>query len=121
MSSPVTCHVLDASLGRPARGITVSLLRLHDDGSTTLISTSETNSDGRVPSLVPAEALDKLQWHQGGTFRIRFETAPYFANDGRKSFYPFVEVAFVIPQNPEGHYHVPLLLSPFSYTTYRGS
>ncbi|EPQ30205.1 uncharacterized protein PFL1_02321 [Pseudozyma flocculosa PF-1] len=122
MGSPITCHVLDASLGRPASGITAILSRLsHDGQSATVISTGETNHDGRIPALVPDSAKEALQWSQGGTFRITFRTKEYFDRTGRQSFYPFVDVNFTIPANPEGHYHVPLLLSPFSYTTYRGS
>jgi 5-hydroxyisourate hydrolase len=102
--SPITTHVLDTSRGRPAPGIEVTL---EFEGST--IGTGTTDADGRVGNLLPAGA--KLN---PGKYRISFATAAY------SSFYPSVEVSFVI-EDPSQHYHVPLLLSPFSYSTYRGS
>jgi 5-hydroxyisourate hydrolase len=106
--SHVTTHVLDAALGRPASGVPVSL---HDvDGG--LLATGATNEDGRVASLGP----DLLK---PGVYTIVFDTAVYFAMIDTASFYPNVTITFEITDG--SHYHVPLLLSPFAYSTYRGS
>lgn len=106
--SHVTTHVLDAALGTPAAGVPVVL----HDGSGAVISTGFTNSDGRVATLGP-ELLDP------GTYRIVFNTLAYFAGTDREAFYPSVTIDFTI--RDASHYHVPLLLSPFAYSTYRGS
>ncbi|HVJ19573.1 MAG TPA: hydroxyisourate hydrolase [Polyangiaceae bacterium] len=114
MTSPLTSHVLDTALGKPAQGLAVALSRLQGDGSFELLAERRTGADGRVSDLLPAGALD------AGTYRLRFETAAYFAASARPVFYPFVEIVFVVTA-PGEHYHVPLLLSPFGYSTYRGS
>jgi 5-hydroxyisourate hydrolase len=106
----ISTHVLDAANGAPAAGLDVSLEGL--DG-TALRSTS-TNDDGRCPEL--AEGVDLA----AGTYRLRFETGAWFARRGTPTFYPRVEIVFEIT-DPAAHYHVPLLLSPFAYSTYRGS
>ncbi|MDH6181587.1 5-hydroxyisourate hydrolase [Microbacteriaceae bacterium SG_E_30_P1] len=106
--SHVTTHVLDAALGRPAEGIPVVL-----SGPDGEIARAVTNPDGRVPDLGP-ELLAV------GDYRLEFETGLYFAASGTETFYPRVTVDFVIA-DAESHYHVPLLLSPFGYSTYRGS
>lgn len=101
--SHVTTHVLDAAAGAPAVGIPVSL---HDaDGS--IIAIGVTNEDGRIPSLGP-DALP------GGIYTIVFDTAEV------SSFFPNVTITFTL-DGERPHYHVPLLLSPFAYSTYRGS
>lgn len=79
-------------------------------------SSSETDSDGRCTTLLAPETQ-----LEAGVYRMRFQTGDYFAKDGRPTFYPFVEITFNVPNPPDAHYHIPLLLSPFSYTTYRGS
>jgi 5-hydroxyisourate hydrolase len=107
--SAVTTHVLDAALGRPAAGVAV---RLEDAGGAQLAARS-TDADGRAPDLGP----DTLP---AGVYRIRFDTAGYFAATGQSGFYPEVSIAFRL-EDPAGHYHVPLLLSPYAYSTYRGS
>lgn len=126
--SPITCHVLDSSIGKPAQGVKVQLLAPSVQDAVTVapssshggsawvgIGTSVTNADGRCLDLLsPDLAL------QPGIYQIVFETKEYFERTGRKSFYPFVQITFSI-ENPAEHYHVPLLISPFSYTTYRGS
>jgi len=112
--SPITTHVLDTSLGCPAEGIAVTLYRIEKDGTCLEIGQSVTNSDGRAADLLAGgKALV-------GTYRLGFETAAYFARSGRPSFYPRVDVHFEVTTEG-GHYHVPLLLSPFGYSTYRGS
>nr|WP_285724015.1 hydroxyisourate hydrolase [Psychromicrobium sp. YIM S02556] len=111
-TSVVTTHVLDAALGQPARGVPVQLQRRFGTEWVTLAS-SVTNDDGRVAPFGPASL-------ESGRYRVVFDTAAYFATQGQNAFYPEVTVVFELAE-PEGHYHVPLLLSPFAYSTYRGS
>lgn len=106
--SHVTTHILDAALGLPADGVSVALIGPTGD----TIATAVTNDDGRVPEL----GDDQLP---AGDYRLEFETGPYFARTSRPSFYPRVTVNFMVTDAE--HYHVPLLLSPFAYSTYRGS
>ena len=107
--SYVTAHVLDSVAGTPARGVTVVL----EAADGTRLATAATNDDGRVPDLGP-ETLES------GDYRITFRTGDYFAGRNQPTFYPFVTVHFTV-QAEEAHYHVPLLLSPFAFSTYRGS
>nr|WP_202106946.1 hydroxyisourate hydrolase [Agromyces seonyuensis] len=107
--SRVTTHVLDAALGRPARGVPVRL----EDAAGAVLGEAITDADGRAGRLGP----DDLP---AGAYRLVFDTDAYFAADARASFYPEVVIAFAIA-NPHEHYHVPVLLSPFAYSTYRGS
>lgn len=113
--SPITTHVLDTARGKPAEGIIVRLDRQDSDGAWIHLAQGATNRDGRIASLLPDDArLD------AGVYRLRFLTDAYFASLGVRGFYPEVPVHF--HYNPvEGHYHVPLLLSPFGFSTYRGS
>jgi 5-hydroxyisourate hydrolase len=105
----ISTHVLDNALGRPAAGVPVALWRLpHLE----LVTQAVTDGDGRVARL----GEDDLP---AGTYRLVFDTAAYFAVAGRRTFYPEVVVSFTADES--GHYHVPLLLSPFAYSTYRGS
>ncbi len=116
--SPVTTistHVLDTALGTPATGLSVTLDRIDADGVATRISSSVTNHDGRVAALAPSDR--RLS---GGSYRLSFDVASYFAQTLRKSFYPEICIAFEVGNEPQ-HYHVPVLLSPFGYSTYRGS
>lgn len=107
--SYVTAHVLDSVVGRPAAGITVTLA----DSNGSVIAEARTNDDGRVPELGP-EALES------GHYRITFSTGDYFAAREQATFYPSVTIDFTVDA-AERHYHVPLLLSPFAFSTYRGS
>lgn len=106
--STVSTHVLDTSRGRPAQGVKVTLERASE-----IIATGVTNADGRVPDFPDGGTLG------AGEYRLRFLMAEYFALDGRETFYTEITVNFRVAGNE--HYHVPLLLSPFGYTTYRGS
>ena len=110
--STVTTHVLDCSLGRPAAGVPVRLERLAG-GEPTLVAEGLTDDDGRARDLGP----DDLR---PGTYRVVFGTGVYFARSGQRTFYPEAAVTFLVDQTG-GHYHVPLVLSPFAYSTYRGS
>jgi 5-hydroxyisourate hydrolase len=107
--STLSTHVLDTALGCPAGGVPVALT---DAGGRSL-GTGTTDEDGRVGRLGP----DPLE---PGSYSLRFDTATYFAASGRTTFYPEVVVTFTVAGGGE-HYHVPVLLSPFGYSTYRGS
>lgn len=111
----ITTHVLDTSIGRPAVGIKVSLEVLSAGGGWTQVAWGTTDQDGRVRELLPnGQKLQEMR------YRLVFDTATYFAGRNVESFYPVVIVVFEI-QNPNQHHHVPLLLSPFGYSTYRGT
>lgn len=112
-NSQVTTHILDTSAGKPAQRVAVNLFQFVDN-AWKKIATGRTNDDGRVPDLLPP--VLKLEYNR---YMLRFETAAYFAAAGQESFYPEVQIIFNIKD--ESHYHVPLLLNPFGYTTYRGS
>ncbi len=107
--STLTTHVLDTTLGTPAEGIPVTLFR--DD---MVIGSGVTDSDGRVRDLLVATSLS------AGNYRLMFYVAGYFASAQRESFYDEISIDFRVRGNVD-HYHVPLLLSPFGYSTYRGS
>lgn len=108
--STLSTHVLDTALGRPAQGIRVSL---EHDG--TVIGSGTTDADGRVGDL-QKENTSLVE----GDYLLRFSVAEYFSMSRRESFYSEIVVNFRISASG-GHYHVPLLLSPFGYSTYRGS
>jgi 5-hydroxyisourate hydrolase len=110
--SKITSHVLDTSKGKPAEGIRATLYRGGNDEWTELIM-GITNSDGRINLFSTDEPL------QSGIYKIRFETKDYFDKNQIPTFYPYVEIIFDI--RTEEHYHIPLLLNPFGYATYRGS
>jgi len=110
--SHVTTHILDTSTGKPASGVPVRLLARLNGGWAEL-GAGRTDSDGRVKDIGP-EVLDS------GTYRLEFVTADYFAARDTESFFPEVVLTFTVDRN-EAHYHVPLLLSPFSFSSYRGS
>lgn len=111
--SGITSHVLDIARGRPAAGVAVSLARRSGDAWVD-IAAARTDANGRVANMLPAEVK-----HPAGTYRLRFETGAYFAAQSVAPFYPFVEIVFEV-RDAES-YHLPLLVSPFGYTTYRGS
>jgi hydroxyisourate hydrolase len=110
--SHLTTHVLDAARGVPASGLEVTLEHLAHD-AWTVIGRARTDADGRIGLLGPA-ALPT------GRYRVTFDTGAYFAAQGTSTFYPQVVVVVELA-DPAAHYHVPLLLSPFAYSTYRGS
>ena len=113
--STISTHVLDTSTGRPAEGIRVTLERLDGSEVVAVDGPGVTDADGRLRDLLPAG--DRIS---EGTYRLRFDVESYFARDGRAAFYPEVIVIFRVGRTDE-HYHVPVLLSPFGYSTYRGS
>jgi len=107
--SLLSAHVLDAAAGAPASEVTVELA----DASGRLLASALTDADGRVSDLGP----DHLE---PGDYQVSFGSGAYFAGRGIECFYPTVTVLFTVAAG-QSHYHVPLLLSPWSYTTYRGS
>lgn len=113
MRSPITTHVLDTAQGRPAAGLEVRLFAATEDGYRAL-ATAKTNEDGRVTDLLEPGQLTS------GDYRLVFATGGWLEGQGRDGFYPSVTIDFRIT-DPTQHFHVPLLLSPFGYSTYRGS
>ena len=114
----LTTHVLDTARGVPAAGLTISLFSIHEDSSQ-LIRTTTTNADGRTDSpILPAAEF------QAGQYRLMFHAGAYleahFAELPEPKFLSDIPIDFAIA-DPAAHYHVPLLLSPFGYSTYRGS
>lgn len=108
----ISTHILDTSRGRPAEGVAVAL-ELAQGGGWRELARGTTDADGRVKPLladIPEE----------GTFRLSFEVAPYFQKLGSEAFFPRVQIQFLVKAKSE-HYHVPLLLNPFGFSTYRGS
>ena len=107
----ISTHVLDTARGHPAEGVPIVLE--HEDGEAWQeVGRAVTDGDGRVRELLGGEPAD-------GHYRLTFDTATYFRVVGDAVFYPSVSVVFTVAGG--GHHHIPLLLSPFSYTTYRGS
>jgi 5-hydroxyisourate hydrolase len=112
--SAITTHILDMSRGRPASGVTVVLESQSAQGWQVL-GHGVTDADGRLKELLPADF--KLL---AGTYRLTFQTGDYFDAQHVESFYREVTISFIV-RDAAAHYHVPLLLSPFGYNTYRGS
>lgn len=148
--NPVTCHILDTTSGKPAANVVCCIYKLDlvdatsSDGDKLLTEPFEshpfamarTNDDGRVPEWIfepnPAkrgylqsigihEREGSLQWEtlKQGSYKIRFQVGKYYNSLGQKNFHPFVDIMFTV-EDPR-HYHIPLLLSNYGYTTYRGS
>ena len=111
--SQITTHILDTTRGKPAQGVTIILSQQKGEDWNEM-ARGQTNADGRIADLLPKETLVEK-----GIYKMTFLTKPYFEAFQVNSFYPFVEICFDI-QTSE-HYHVPLLLNPFGYATYRGS
>ncbi|NYI80743.1 hydroxyisourate hydrolase [Nocardioides panzhihuensis] len=118
-TSAITTHVLDTALGRPAAGVPVRLSRIDppstdrpDFDAIVVLADAVTDDDGRATDLGPDQV-------PAGTYQLRFDTAAYYAATGQECFFPQVTVTFAVTDRR--HHHVPLLLSPFAYSTYRGS
>jgi 5-hydroxyisourate hydrolase len=112
--STLSSHVLDVALGQPARGVALRLEVLDAAGAWRIIGAGVTDDDGRARELLAGAPLEARP------YRLTFETGAYFQATGRPSFYPRVEVTFTVTAAGE-HHHIPLLLAPFGYSTYRGS
>jgi 5-hydroxyisourate hydrolase len=111
----ITTHVLDVSIGRPAADVMVKLDRQADDGQWEPVGSQRTDGDGRARNLTPGGGTLTT-----GTYRLTFDVGPYFEGKRVDSFYGEVTIAFNV-KDASQHYHVPLLLGPFGYSTYRGS
>ncbi len=109
----ITTHILDTSIGKPGKNITIQLKRPYENGWQ-IIAQGVTNADGRIPDLLPAGRCIAP-----GNYKMVFDTASYFLLQKIQGFYPEVEIQFTVFDN--SHYHVPLLINPFGYSTYRGS
>lgn len=109
----ISTHVLDTALGRPAAGVAVTLSRRGADGAWSVVGKGVTDADGRVRDLSAAPIA-------AGDYRLQFSTAAYFKAVGAAVFYPEVSVVFSVAETGAPH-HIPLLLSPFGYSTYRGT
>ncbi|PCJ83464.1 MAG: hydroxyisourate hydrolase [Flavobacteriales bacterium] len=112
--SQITTHVLDTSKGKPAEGISILLEKPTGEGNWEKIAEGITNSDGRISDL-----LGENETLEPGVYRLIFQTGDYFATNDLNSFYP--EVPIIFETCDTEHYHVPLLLNPYGYSTYRGS
>jgi len=109
----ITTHVLDLTRGKPATGVLITLEQRSSDGSWSPIGHGETDDDGRLKTLTP----DPIE---NGTYRLTFDIATYFRERRVETFYPEAIVIFNVNDSQQ-HYHVPLLLTPWGYSTYRGS
>lgn len=141
---PITCHILDTTRGKPASGVTCSIYYIapvvtnksdeesYDVSNNVPFAMSKTDQDGRIknwvfnPKLKSSDiGIDNNVWStlKPGIYKIKFLTGKYFndLSDSARTFFPFVEIIFTIDSPPDNHYHIPLLLSNHSYTTYRGS
>jgi 5-hydroxyisourate hydrolase len=114
MTSPITTHILDTAKGQPAQDVPIVIFRREAKEEWKELGAGRTNADGRVVDLLPEGSLEP------GVYRIYFDTETYFKAQSQTGFYPYVEVVFEI-KSTDQHYHVPLLLNPFGYSTYRGS
>ena len=115
--SPITTHVLDTSLGRPASGVTV-ILEKGGGGGWHTVGRGVTDLDGRCKTLMNMKGKNGKALKKG-TYRLTFGVASYFKRAKQAAFYPSVSVVFTARDSR--HHHVPLLLSPWGYSTYRGS
>lgn len=113
-TSAITTHVLDTAFGRAAAGLPITL-ELEEGGDWQLLGRGVTDRDGRLRDLLP-----EGERPAAGLYRLTFDTAAYFAATGVECFFPVVRVVFRVTR-PDQHHHVPLLLSPFGYSTYRGT
>lgn len=112
--SQITTHVLDTAIGKPAAGIDLTLSQFTNN-EWKLLNGGTTNSDGRVSDLLTNDRV-----LNAGRYKVLFVTETYFQKQKVKAFYPYAEIVFDIEGDGQ-HYHIPLLLSPFGYSTYRGS
>jgi 5-hydroxyisourate hydrolase len=110
----ITTHILDTSRGRPAEGVAV-VLEVQVGEGWKILGQGRTDVDGRLKDLLPVDFDLKA-----GVYRLTFRTSDYFAAQRVESFYPEVSISFTVA-DAAAHYHVPLLVSPYGYSTYRGS
>ncbi|MFD2742593.1 MULTISPECIES: hydroxyisourate hydrolase [Sphingobacterium] len=113
-SCQLSSHVLDINAGRPAQDIKITLSKKDQADNWNIIDEKITNSKGRIDDFLPKDGKDT-----NGVYKLTFHTQPYFKALNQRSFYPFIEVVFELLD--QEHYHVPITLSPFGYSTYRGN
>jgi 5-hydroxyisourate hydrolase/2-oxo-4-hydroxy-4-carboxy-5-ureidoimidazoline decarboxylase len=113
MSSHITTHALDTSIGIPANKMLITLKGLKNN-EWNPISVGLTNDDGRISDVLPPGKL-----LEPNTYTMTFNTNDYYESHGQKGFYPEVSIQFTVTDNT--HYHIPLLINPYGYTTYKGS
>jgi 5-hydroxyisourate hydrolase len=113
--SRISTHVLDVAQGRPAKDMPVRLERQEGAGGWRVLTSSSTDKDGRCAQLLPENEILRA-----GIYRLAFDTSSYHLAQKILGLYPVVEITFQVEEN-ESHFHIPLLLSPYGYTTYRGS
>jgi 5-hydroxyisourate hydrolase len=113
--SRISTHVLDTAQGKPAKHVPVRLERQEAAGEWRVLASSQTDKDGRCLQLLPENEVLRA-----GTYRLAFDASSYHLAQKMQGLYPVVEITFQV-QDGESHFHIPLLLSPHSYTTYRGS
>ena len=111
----LSSHILDISTGKPAPDVFIKLEKLNKDNKWETIRTLKTDNNGRVTDFLPYENNK----NNNGVYKLTFETKPYFDNSHIDTFYPFIEVVFAIKD--EAHYHVPITISPYGYSTYKGN
>ena len=117
MKSPITTHVLDTQFGQAAVNVPVSLWKqeeVNQQKQWTLMADGVTDADGRNGALLAGKKL------QAGVYQMRFDTQAYHESQNVEGFYPEAQISFYV-KNPDQHYHIPLLISPFAYSTYRGT
>ena len=110
----LSSHILDITTGKPAPGVTIALSKQASNGSWALVEEKITDSNGRIKDFLKEEGKSNA-----GIYKLTYHVSPYFKKLGHKTFYPFIEVVFELTDNE--HYHVPITLSPFGYSTYRGN
>lgn len=110
----LSSHILDITTGKPAADVRITLSKRDKNQNWIQVDEKITDANGRIKDFLKQEGKDNT-----GIYKLTFHTSPYFSSLGQKSFYPFIEVVFELTDNE--HYHVPITLSPFGYSTYRGS
>ncbi len=110
----LSSHILDINVGKPASGVKITLSRQEASDRWVPIEERTTDENGRVKDF-----LEEKPTGNTGVYKLTYHVAPYFESQGQDSFYPFIEVVFQIKDG--AHYHVPITLSPYGYSTYRGS
>lgn len=110
----LSSHILDINVGKPAQGVKITLSKLEEGDHWVQVEERTTDENGRVKDF-----LEEKPEGNAGIYKLTYHVAPYFEAQGQDSFYPFIEVVFQI--GDDAHYHVPITLSPYGYSTYRGS
>ncbi|WP_455000965.1 hydroxyisourate hydrolase [Capnocytophaga leadbetteri] len=111
----LSSHILDISQGKPAPNVKIALSKQDENQNWVLIDEKYTDNNGRIKDFLKEESNK----NNNGVYKLTFYTTPYFEKLKQKTFYPFIEVVFEIKDNQ--HYHIPITLSPYGYSTYRGN